>query len=481
VFPQVSGSEAHDKETAEENPKKTEVSSQKAEASQSKNPGSETSSKSETPSKSSQTIPPSSSTIPVDIPKTAGETQSSELGSPIASLTPIQSTFGIPHLQVMYASDLTPISREEIPPSDYFFSKKRKAVLKQEMHLREGTMVKKHRVLVDGKNLEEEDFTTEVAGSMGALATANLFSVDSLKTRLKQKNQMIAQLQDQIRHTENNIREEVNQRVENARTADKQEMQLLKSSLDEANKQMQMSQVQVIRQEELVRKLQAELKSIEGQVVNIKSFQAQALEVHEKLQVEQQNMLSKIETIQNYFLEISHSLDNIAFKEKEATTARAAFQKAVAFSAREEVPTIPKLTVEEQIRGDIILKTWETNIVESRKMAREVKKECEEVFDQLDTKTLGIGEGDCPGLLGQINVVRHQLHIKERWNEAQLEISQLKQLNIAQMDKWLIKPNLQLQSTKFEKVKIEDRLPQIQRKLYVFEAKDTIEPSRILA
>jgi hypothetical protein len=83
-------SEAHDKETAEENPKKTEASSQKAETSQSKNPRSKTSSKSETPSKSNQTSPPSSSTIPVDIPKTAGETQSSELGRPIASLTPIQ-------------------------------------------------------------------------------------------------------------------------------------------------------------------------------------------------------------------------------------------------------------------------------------------------------------------------------------------------------------------------------------------------------
>jgi hypothetical protein len=114
------------------------------------------------------------------------------------------------------------------------------------MHLREGIMVKKHRVLVDGQNLEEEDFAIEVAGSMGDLETDNLFSVESMKTRMKQKNQMIAQLQDQIRHTENNIREEVNQRVENARTADKQEMQLLKFSLEKANKQMQISQVQVI-------------------------------------------------------------------------------------------------------------------------------------------------------------------------------------------------------------------------------------------
>jgi hypothetical protein len=108
------------------------------------------------------------------------------------------------------------------------------------------------------------------------------------------------------------------------------------------------------------------LNSIEGQVVNITSFQAQALDVYDKLQEEEQNMLSKIEIVQNYFLEISHSLDNIALKEKEATTTRVSFQKVVAFSAREEVPGIPKLIVEEQTRGDIILKTRETNIVERR-------------------------------------------------------------------------------------------------------------------
>jgi peptidoglycan hydrolase CwlO-like protein len=87
-------------------------------------------------------------------------------------------------------------------------------VVKKEMHLREGAMVKKHRVLVDEENLEEEDFATEVAGSMGALAMTNLFSVDNLKTRLKQRNQMIAQLQSQIRNTKNNIRDEINKGLE---------------------------------------------------------------------------------------------------------------------------------------------------------------------------------------------------------------------------------------------------------------------------
>jgi hypothetical protein len=107
------------------------------------------------------------------------------LGNPITSLTPLQSTFGFPQVGVIYASDLDPISREEIPPSYYFFSKKRKVVLKQEMYMREGGMVNKHRVLVDGKNLEEGCFTTEVAGSMGVLATANLFTVSNMRARLE--------------------------------------------------------------------------------------------------------------------------------------------------------------------------------------------------------------------------------------------------------------------------------------------------------
>jgi hypothetical protein len=129
-------------------------------------------------------------------------------------LTPLQSTFGLPQIGFIYASDLAPVSREEIPPSDYFFNKKRKVVLKKEMYMREGGMVKKHRVLVDGKNLEEEYFTTEVVGSMGALATTNLFTVDNMRTRLKQSNHRIVQLQNQLKDTEKNIKEEINKGLE---------------------------------------------------------------------------------------------------------------------------------------------------------------------------------------------------------------------------------------------------------------------------
>ena len=123
--------------------------------------------------------------IPGDIPKKVGGTASTKLGRHITSLTPLQFTYGNPQMEVLYVSDLEPISRDEIPSSDYFFSKKRKVVLKQEMHPRGDAMIKKHKIIVDGQNLEEEDFATKVAGSMGALATTNLYSIGNLRTRLQ--------------------------------------------------------------------------------------------------------------------------------------------------------------------------------------------------------------------------------------------------------------------------------------------------------
>ena len=104
------------------------------------------------------------------------------------------------------------------------------------MHQKEGAMVKKQRVLLDGQTLEDEYSSTEVAGSLGDFAKSNLFSVDNLKERLKHRNQMISQLKNQIRNAEKNVREEVNKGPEQVRATDKQEIQLLKSSLDEMHK-----------------------------------------------------------------------------------------------------------------------------------------------------------------------------------------------------------------------------------------------------
>jgi hypothetical protein len=64
--------------------------------------------------------------------------------------------------------------------------------------------------------------------------------------------------------------------------------------------------------------LQARLISMEDQIIDLKSFQAQSLEVHSKIEIEQWKLISKIEIIQNYFLEVDNAFENIILREKEA-------------------------------------------------------------------------------------------------------------------------------------------------------------------
>jgi hypothetical protein len=247
-------------------------------------------------------------------------------------LTPLQSTYGNPHEGDLYVSDLEPLSRDEIPSSDYFFSKKRKAILKQEMHPRGDMMIKKHKIIIDGQKLKEGEFATEIIGTMGALASTNLYSVGNLTTMLQQKDQTMAQLQSQLKETERSISREIDQDLERARCNDIQEIKKLKASLDEAKLKIQVSQAQVLQQQEMNKQLQNKMSSIQNQVVEMEAFQAQALEIHAKIEKEQQGLISKLEIIQTYFQETSRSLENILLKERETKVARTTFQKPVTLS-----------------------------------------------------------------------------------------------------------------------------------------------------
>jgi hypothetical protein len=133
-----------------------------------------------------------------------------EIDSPIHFITPLKFTKGNPNVEVVFIEELTPIPVEELPPSDFFFSKKRKVVVKREIHQKEGSIVKRHKVLIDGEALEEVDFVEEVAGSLGVFATTNQFSFGNLKERMKQKDLQISQLQDQMKTVEKNVWSEVN-------------------------------------------------------------------------------------------------------------------------------------------------------------------------------------------------------------------------------------------------------------------------------
>jgi hypothetical protein len=138
--------------------------------------------------------------------------------------------------------------------------------------------------------------------------------------------------------------------------------------------------------------------------VDLKAFQTLSLEAHTKIEAEQQQLISKIEIIQHYFQEVRKSLDNIILLEKEAKATRNTFQKVVACSGNKEMAKNLKLSITEQIKGDIMLKVWEANISESKKIVKEIKDDCEGIFDSLDKKALGIERNDFSESLGQINI-----------------------------------------------------------------------------
>jgi hypothetical protein len=178
----------------------------------------------------------------------------------------------------------------------------------------------------------------------------------------------------------------------------------------------------------------------------------------------------------SYFQEADNAFDNIILKEKEAKATRVTLQNQIIYSASEETSKTTKISATEKIRGDIMIKQWETNITKNKRIVKEIRDDCEEFFDLLDKRSLNIGKINCTRLLGHINIVRHQLNFRENLSEIQIEISHLREMGVTVIDRLLVDPNLKLQSINFADKGVEDHLSKIQRKVYLFEAKDLPEP-----
>ena len=137
-------------------------------------------------------------------------------------------------------------------------------------------------------------------------------------------------------------------------------------------------------------------------------------------------MILNLELIQNYFQESNKSLENVFQKEREAKAARTTFQKAVTFSSKEEVGKIQKLSISEQVKGDIMIKVWEAKLAKYKRNTREVNEDCQGIFNLFERDSLNIGKDGCSGLLGEVNIAKHQLKFREELEEKKVEISNIK-------------------------------------------------------
>jgi hypothetical protein len=319
-----------------------------------------------------------------DFPETVGGTSSTALGIPIAALTPLQATFGNPHEGALYVNELEPISRDELPSSDYLFSKKRRAVLKKELHSVGERSIKRHKIIIDGKNLHDSAFATELAGSMGAIASANMYSVENLINTIEQKNQEITQLQGNLKDNEKKIAWGIKKGLEQARLKDIQDVQKLNENLTEAKLMIQnaQEQVQTLSNENIL--LQDKIISITNQVIEVDHFKAKAFQMYADIQQAQQRAFCDLEIIQKYFNESRKYLDMTVLKEIEAKAVRDSFQRVLSALQEGESRQSQKLSISEKLKGDIMLKVWETKLQGYRVITEEVINHCQRIFSSIE-------------------------------------------------------------------------------------------------
>ena len=67
------------------------------------------------------------------------------------------------------------------------------------------------------------------------------------------------------------------------------------------------------------------MNSVESQVIDIRISKSQAIEVQKRVSVAQQDLLAKVEAIQNHFQTIDQALKDISLREREVGVTRVAF------------------------------------------------------------------------------------------------------------------------------------------------------------
>jgi hypothetical protein len=114
---------------------------------------------------------------------------------------------------------------------------------------------------------------------------------------------------------------------------------------------------------------------------------------------------------------------------------------------KDNVYDFPMLSPSEQLQGDMALKVWETNLAESKRLAREVKDACLEALSSLDKKLIEFEGSNILEALVQIDIGMNQWNSRKSKEETLTTIQEMRQIDLLKINKWLVSPSSQLQAT----------------------------------
>ena len=113
--------------------------------------------------KHGHSFPPSSPVTTIVTPSVTSPENPTALISPIPSVTPLSTNFEVPSSKVIHLEELTPILPEDMPPSSFFFNKKRKPIIIRESQQKEGVITERHKTIYDVQGQNYLEFSKGVA------------------------------------------------------------------------------------------------------------------------------------------------------------------------------------------------------------------------------------------------------------------------------------------------------------------------------
>jgi predicted RNase H-like nuclease (RuvC/YqgF family) len=98
----------------------------------------------------------------------------------------------------------------------------------------------------------------------------------------------------------------------------------------------------------------------------------------------------------------------------------------------------------------------------------------------LDKRLIDFEGSSIVEALGKIDIEMNQHNSRKRREETLEDIQEMIQIDLLKINKWLVNLTSQFQTLTQEVKRIQEKLPQVENKLYIFEVNETIEPSKIV-
>jgi hypothetical protein len=268
--------------------------------------------------------------------------------------------------------------------------------------------------------------------------------------------------------------------TEQIRLSYQQQMKQLQEKLEVSVQNLQSSNLMISQQNSLIEQLQTQIVVLENTKIDHVAFKMQASEINESLGVVQLDLYQVVDIVQKYYQRINTSLKNIYDKEKEACAARSKFQEFIVWRQKVNFPGLAPFSQYEQMKGEMVLKVWETNLEERKKLAREVKEACLNALTIVESELVEFKDDVISDTLGQIEIEKNKENSMKNKESIHNTIQQVNQIDLQKIDELLVKPKLQHQVTAQAIRKIQEKLPLVHKRMFAFELNENIEPSKFV-